>query len=111
MGGVKHANALRNVLQGCIEFLLLLPYYIFRLDLGRYVLVGYHPSAVRNGLTYDGDETAVGQGHRRAFRISFLHRGGEIGDIFLRIDRKKRSGRDALLDEVANRASGFNDVR
>src|ERR1700693_4489201 len=105
LDGNRHRHVLYD---GVGQFLAAIPLFFRTPTLGD-ILVSHHPStAVRDWLGYDSDDTTVGQVHRDANRILFGHRGGEISEIFLRIDRKESTGGDALLDEVAKCASWFN---
>ena len=61
--GIKHADGLRNILQGRVKLLLLTADQFFRLDLVRHVLVRGNPAAIGRRLIHHVNDAAIRQLH------------------------------------------------
>ncbi len=74
------------------------------------VLVRRHPAATFDRLVDDRDGASIGELDRDDVNLALLDRLAQFGIVFLRIERK-RAGRDAGLEQVADRAAGPDLLR
>ena len=103
---VEHGQALRHVVQGRVELLVLLLQALLQMLALGHVLVRRHPAAALHGLTADGDVAAVAQALDLA--RSLVEGGQPLLDVVFRAGPGVQAVGDPGFDDLTQRGAGLH---